>query len=321
MRRGPSERSRRPGGLAWAAAVAAATVTLLVSGCADPPAAPVYYLPRAVAGDPYPVARAIGRGVNFGNILEAPYEGAWQPPLSAALFDAAQAAGVQTIRLPVRWSAHALPSAPYTIDTAFFARVDYALDQAARRGLGVIVDMHNYHQLDGDATDVWDRAVAPQDVEPRFVAMWEQIVARYRNRPADVLFELYNEPHGAMTAERWNTLVQRTLVAVRAIDTLRYLVVGPVNWNQAASLPDLFITPKDRRILVTIHDYEPFAFTHQKATWAGMGDSPTTTCCTADQVAAFTAPLDAAQRWASRTTAPSSSASSARTAPARTTRA
>ena len=33
---------------------------------------------------------------------------------------------------------------PYTIDPTFFARVDWAVDQAQQRGLTIIVDVHHY---------------------------------------------------------------------------------------------------------------------------------------------------------------------------------
>src|SRR5262245_45593506 len=49
----------------------------------------------------------LGRGMNLGNALEAPQEGEWGVRLRAEYFSAIKKAGFTTIRLPVRWSAHA----------------------------------------------------------------------------------------------------------------------------------------------------------------------------------------------------------------------
>src|SRR5215217_4154605 len=80
--------------------------------------------PRALA-----TATAIGRGVNFGNMLEAPTEGAWGLTVTDDLIDKASAAGFTSVRLPVRWSNHAGTEAPFTIDAAFMTRVESVVDR------------------------------------------------------------------------------------------------------------------------------------------------------------------------------------------------
>ena len=255
-------------------------------------------VPTVPVGDAAGVARDLGHGMNFGNILEAPTEGAWGLRLSDDLFDAAREAGATTIRLPVRWSNHALATRPFTIDPTFFARVDYAVDAALSRGMRIVIDMHHHHQLDGDALDAGEFAVDPTVLDERFVAIWRQIATRYRGQPTTtVLYELYNEPHGSLNAARWNALLSTTLAAVRAIDSARYIVVGPVSWNSASELGSLVLPAADSRLIVTIHSYEPFDFTHQGAAWAGKANSPTVTCCTPAQVGQLTAPLVVAHRW------------------------
>src|SRR5262245_6092527 len=74
--------------------------------------------------------KRLGRGINLGNALEAPREGEWGVRLSPEYFRAIRDAGFDTVRLPVKWSAHAKADAPYTIDAKFAARVDWPLDQA-----------------------------------------------------------------------------------------------------------------------------------------------------------------------------------------------
>src|SRR5689334_6429272 len=84
------------------------------------------------------IVKKLGRGMNFGNALEAPNEGEWGVTLKADYFRAIKEAGFDTIRLPVRWSAHAQADAPYTIDPVFAKRIDWAIDQAVANKLNII---------------------------------------------------------------------------------------------------------------------------------------------------------------------------------------
>jgi len=184
---------------------------VLATGCGSSEATAIIETPPiAVPGDAPTMARALARGINLGNILEAPNEGAWGLRLTDDLFDAAKSAGAATVRLPVRFSNHALAQRPYTLDANFLAGVDRAIDAALARGLRIVLDMHHHRQLDGDALDAGEFAVEPSLLEERFIAIWRQLAERYRTQPESVLFELYNEPHGNLTAARWNSLASRT---------------------------------------------------------------------------------------------------------------
>ena len=200
-----------------------------------------------------------GRGVNLGNALEAPREGEWGVTLRESYFDAIRTAGFDSVRIPVRWSAHAQAAAPYTIDDAFFARVDWAVEQALSRGLKAVLNMHHYDDIFKD----------PDAHRARFVALWAQISNRYKDRPAKLAFELLNEPHDKLTAEKWNAMLAETLAVVRRGNPTREVVVGPVGWNGIGELPSLKLPEDDRNLIVTVHYYSPFQFTHQGASWVG----------------------------------------------------
>jgi endoglucanase len=248
------------------------------------------------------VARSLGRGINLGNMLDAPREGDWGPTLRDEYFHSAQEAGFNAVRLPVRWSNHALPHAPYNIDEALFRRVDSAIAQAVKRGLRIVVNMHHHRQLDGDPLDPNEQRVDDSVLEERFVAMWRQIAERYRTVDTDkLLFELYNEPHNRLTSQRWNTLLRNALDAVRSVTPERYVVIGPVERNKVEYLSQLSLPVQDRRIIVTVHLYEPYEFTHQGATWVpGSKAWLNTDCCTVEQAAEFTGRLDIAAGWSKR---------------------
>lgn len=57
----------------------------------------------------------------------APTEGAWGVSLEVGYFGLIREAGFDSVRIPVRWSAHAATSPPYRIDPYFFARIDWAV--------------------------------------------------------------------------------------------------------------------------------------------------------------------------------------------------
>jgi endoglucanase len=222
-------------------------------------AAPAEKAPPAGA---HAANKKLGRGINLGNALEAPKEGAWGVTLRADYFRAVKRAGFDTVRLPVKWSAHARADAPYAIDPTFAGRVDWAIDQALKNKLNVVVNVHHYDEMDAD----------PDRHLPRLVGLWEQIAARYRDRPAGVYFEVLNEPHGKLTEEKWNAALPKVLRAVRKTNPTRPVVVGPGQWNSIRALDKLELPKDDRNLIVTVHCYDPFEFTHQGASWVKGAD-------------------------------------------------
>lgn len=247
----------------------------------------------------------LGRGVSLGNTLEPPAEGDWGMRLDERLFARAKEAGFDTVRLPVRWSNHADAAPPYRIDERFFRRVDFAIAQALQRGLNIVVNMHHHRQLDGDRLDPGETRVDDAVLEDRFVALWAQIAERYRTTSDKVIFELYNEPHGRLNAERWNALLHRALATVRRSNPERWIVVGPAGHYRAADLRALELPPSDRRLIVAVHVYEPYTFTHQGATWIpGSAAWLGTSCCSAAQRDEVARVLDTAKQWSDREARP-----------------
>jgi endoglucanase len=119
--------------------------------------------------------RLLGRGINLGNALEAPVEGEWGLTLRSEYFDIVKAAGFSSVRIPVRWSAHAQAESPYAIAPEFLARVDWAVREALSRGLKVVIDDHHHAELFQD----------PQSELPRIIALWSQVASHYRDYPAE----------------------------------------------------------------------------------------------------------------------------------------
>jgi endoglucanase len=249
----------------------------------------------SVSRDTCDIARSLGRGVNLGNMLDAPQEGDWGVKLEPAYIDKA-AGAFKTIRLPVRWSNHAAPTADATIDEAFARRVDQVVDALLAKGVYVILDMHHYTQIFGDPQHPHETAVDPAVLDVRLVNIWKQLGSRYKDRSPKLLFELLNEPHGRLNGEAWNELAARTLGVVRATNPTRTVIIGPGEWNAVGELSKLRL-PQDRHLIVAIHNYDPFNFTHQGVEWLPQHFPAGTKCCDAKQQKAIEDALDTATRW------------------------
>jgi endoglucanase len=234
--------------------------------------------------------KKLGRGINFGNALEAPKEGDWGVTLKAAYFKAIKQAGFDSVRLPVKWSAHAQAAAPYQLDAKFAERVDWAIEQALVNRLNIVVNVHHFAEMDAD----------PDKHLPRLVELWGQIAARYKDRPADVCFELFNEPHDKFTEVTWNAAIPKLLAAVRKTNPTRPVIIGPGQWNGIRALDKLELPKDDRNLIVTVHFYDPFEFTHQGAPWAKGSDKwkGRKWSGTEAEKAGITKQLDKAAAWA-----------------------
>ena len=113
----------------------------LLTACSAPTLTPISSTPTIVqptqtsmppTSTPEPTSTpaasvTLRRGINFGNMLEAPNEGEWGLYVQEEYFDLVKGAGFDFVRLPVNWKAHTTRTGyddgdmGYTIEPAFFA--------------------------------------------------------------------------------------------------------------------------------------------------------------------------------------------------------
>lgn len=209
--------------------------------------------------DPFEANKRLGRGINLGNSLDAPKGQFWGLIIKEEHFAIVKEAGFDTVRIPMRWSDYAQDEPPYTIEDAFFARVDELLAYAKAEGLNVILNVHHYEEIMED----------PEGHRERLMMMWEQIANHYKDHDNTLFFELLAEPFGKLDPPTWNALIPDLIKVVRQSNPRRTLVIGPADWNSTKALPKLEIPQDERNVIVAIHYYLPFKFTHQGAHWVG----------------------------------------------------
>jgi endoglucanase len=232
----------------------------------------------------------LGRGINFGNILEAPSEGAWGLRFDDEFPTLVKEAGFDSVRIPVRWSAHTADQAPYLIEEAFLARVHHIVNKSLDADLKVVLNIHHFEEL----------YEAPEQNREKFLAIWRQLSKEFQHHSDQLVLEILNEPHGKLDAKLWNPLLKEALSEIRELHPERWVMVGPDQWNGIRALPQLVLPEDDRRLIVTVHYYLPFPFTHQGASWVNPSppigkewlESP-------DEIAAMEKDFQSVADWAS----------------------
>ena len=208
----------------------------------------------------FEVNKRLGRGINMGNAFEAPSETAWSNPWKPEYWKIISELGFTHVRVPVRWEPadRSMSSAPYTIYPVFLNRIKQVVDTALKYNLYVIINMHHHEALIAN----------PAGQKERFLSQWRQIGEFFKSYPDSLLFEVLNEPNGNLTAEIWNQYFPEALAEIRKTNPDRIVVLGTAEWGGLGGLSKLEV-PDDKNIILSIHYYNPFQFTHQGAEWSG----------------------------------------------------
>lgn len=248
-------------------------------------------LPQAMAQPPLSAHEQVARMGAGVNVLG--YDPYWQPGGQGNYreehFARIRQAGLGTVRVVLFTFPHL--DQDNRLDPAWLEKLDQVLAWGRNNDLQVILDVHDFNDC------VKDVPVC----EGKLVQVWTQLGERYAAQPDSVVFELLNEPHGALDARAWNALLAKLLQVVRKTNPTRNVVVGPTRWNNLEELDTLRLPEDDRHLVVTFHYYEPFAFTHQGASWVEPQFSEKTGVrLTPEQVAKIESDFDKVEAWSRR---------------------
>lgn len=133
--------------------------------------------------------------------------------------------------------------------------LDQALEILTSLGYSTSVDLHPGERFNRMHRE--DPKASLREIEDA----WTGLAGVIRSYPTDRIFaELLNEPD--LDAHRWQIEVEALAAFVRRLLPDTTLVVGPVNWQRADSLPEFRPLP-DGNTVYAIHFYDPMVFTHQ----------------------------------------------------------
>ena len=177
-------------------------------------------------------------------------------------FENIKSLGCDAIRLPINLHAMTKGSPHYTLDPLFFEFLDEVVNWAEALQMHLILDNHTFDPQVGTDPNV---GIILEKV-------WTQMAEHYKNRSELLYYEILNEPHD-ISDQQWNTIQQKVVQAIRAIDTKHFIIIGPANWNSYHNLNEMPIY-EDEKLIYTFHFYDPFVFTHQGATWVNPSMAP-----------------------------------------------
>ncbi|MBO7384599.1 MAG: glycoside hydrolase family 5 protein [Fibrobacter sp.] len=216
------------------------------------------------------IVENMGAGINLGNVFEAPdfsfdgfnpasYTSAWNETIVPENFVALGDSGFNHMRIPVSWEEHVTGAgAECVVDEGWMNQVFWAVDNAIANGMVVVLNAHHWDALYDD----------PDTESPCLLSVYRQMMQRVVNYSLDSLVvETLNEPRGKLTSAKWNVLVDSIISVVRAADPERVVMVGTYNYNSYSSISQLKLPAGVDNLIVTFHYYDPFAFTHQGATF------------------------------------------------------
>ena len=199
----------------------------------------------------------MGIGINLGNTLDAPTEGAWAPKAEEKVIIDFKEAGFKHVRIPVTWDNRSQKTAPYTVNTDEMDRVEQVVDWALNQDLYVILNVHHDDWLKKGGNTF------TQSNRNRFDAIWLQIVERFKNKSAKLLFEILNEPVD-LTSANVDVLNASVLEIIRRANPTRLVVFSgngftPLNALLSAAIPDA----EDEYLIGNFHAYDPWPFAGQ----------------------------------------------------------
>jgi endoglucanase len=205
--------------------------------------------------------RRLGRGVNILG-YDPLWSGRSQARFQEKHFRLLKQAGFDHVRVNLHAFRHMRNDGDLALSLAWFATLDWVVEQALAAGLLVILDCHEFTALGDD----------PGANQAKFLSFWRQLAEHTRCASDRVVFELLNEPSRNLTPELWNEYLAAALGVVRAVHPERPVIVGPACWNSIGHLAELRLPEEDRNLIVTVHYYSPMEFTHQGAPWSSHRD-------------------------------------------------
>lgn len=176
-------------------------------------------------------------GAEFGKIGTDHYG----YPTSGEL-DYFKSKGLTLFRLPFKWE-RLQPELGSALDAKELKSMKKFVDEAAKRGLLVILDMHNYARRHvGDSTHIIGNGVISA---AQLADAWKRIAGEFKSYTNIWGYGLMNEPYNMPNANAWFDIAQVVIKEVRKVDQKTTIIVGGDFWSSASRWQELSNHLKD----------------------------------------------------------------------------
>ncbi|MGE0076365.1 MAG: cellulase family glycosylhydrolase [Bacteroidales bacterium] len=194
----------------------------------------------------FEAAKNLGKGI----VSQENFVYGWDQNPDLTIFRDIAGKGFKHIRMAINYTEIGgtdASSYPYTMKADFLEDVTQAIDSAIAAGLKVV--------LCGPADELF--MYEPDNHIDILYAFWEQMASHFQNRSTDdLLFEISNEPHFNMTAQKWNELFPVALAKIRESNPDRMVIIEPANYSFIDAATEI-ILPDDPNLILGFHCYSP----------------------------------------------------------------
>jgi endoglucanase len=144
-------------------------------------------------------------------------------------------------------------------ETPFMTELDKVVHAMLDHHLSVIIDIH-------PTSEYKAKLFQGSEGVGSFAGLWRALAGHFSSiDPEHIFFEIMNEPE-QKDPYRWQGIQGTVVDAIRQAAPENTIIASGAHWS---GLGDLMVLEPlaDPNIVYTFHDYEPFPFTHQGATW------------------------------------------------------
>lgn len=247
---------------------------------------------------------AMAPGWNMGNHMDAISNGiagetVWgNSKCTQATMDGVKAAGFKAVRICVTWTGHIGDGPAYRLEEKWLSRVEEIVGYAEKAGLVAIVNTHH------DESYWLDINKAKESTKDEIFSVWSQIAQRFKDKGEWLVLESFNEIQdggwGWSDAFKnnpqpqydilnsWNQVFVDAVRSTGGNNATRWLGVPGYAASPGFTIAGL-VLPHDytsaNRLMVAVHDYDPYEYTLNdplKAQWGHTAD-PTKRCSDRDE--------------------------------------